>query len=117
MSIKLAKFLLTDFIENNEKDSVVEFFRRSPHAYLIMLLIYCNQVENNELSFSDIYKKIPDRIASQLTIHNLINDAVDAGFLNKRTMSKDSRAVSLTLSEKSFKSVKMWLDHLQDAIN
>ena len=48
---------------------------------------------------------------------NLINDAVDAGFLNKRTMSKDSRAVSLTLSEKSFKSVKMWLDHLQDAIN
>lgn len=116
MSVKIAKFLLSEFIANNEKDPVVDFFRRSPQAYLTMLLIYSNQVEDNELSFSDIYKKIPDRIASQLTIHNLIKDAVDAGFLKECTMSKDSRAVSLTFSEDAFKSVKMWLNQFQEVI-
>jgi len=117
MSLKLAKFLFSEFIENNEKDPVIEYFRRSPQAYLSMLLIYSNQIENNELSLSDIYKKIPDKVASQLTIHNLISDAVNAGFLKKGTMLKDSRAVSITLGDEALKSIEVWLSKFYAVIN
>ena len=117
MSLKLAKFLISEFYENNDKYAVIEFFRRSPHGYLSMLLIYSNQIEKNELSLSDIYKNIPDKIASQLKIHNLINDAVDAGFLKKDTMTKDSRAVSITLADEALEAIKNWLDQFNEVIN
>ena len=45
MSLKLVKFLISEFYENNYKYAVIEFFRRSPHGYLSMLLIYSNQIE------------------------------------------------------------------------
>ena len=69
------------------------------------------------MSLSDIYKNIPDRIASQLTIHNLINDTVDAGFLKKDTMTKDSRAVSITLADEALEAIKNWLDQFNEVIN
>ncbi len=69
------------------------------------------------MSLSDIYKNIPDKIASQLKIHNLINDAVDAGFLKKDTMTKDSRAVSITLAYEALEAIKNWLDQFNEVIN
>ena len=116
MTLELAKFLFSEFIEYNNEDEVIEFFRRSPYGYLTMLLIYINQIEKKELSLSDIYKNIPDKIASQLTINNLINDAVDARFLKKDTMSKDSRAVSITLSDEAFKATENWLQKINTVI-
>ena len=69
------------------------------------------------MSLSDIYKNIADKIASQLTIHNLINDAVDAGFLKKDTMTKDSRALSITLADEALEAIKNWLDQFNEVIN
>ena len=69
------------------------------------------------MSLSDIYKNIPDKIASQLTINNLINDAVDDGFLKKDTMSKDSRAVSITLADEAFEAINKWLTQFNEVIN
>ena len=69
------------------------------------------------MSLSDIYKNIPDKIASQLKIHNLINDAVDAGFLKKDTMTKYSRALSITLADEALEAIKNWLDQFNEVIN
>lgn len=116
-SLKVAKYLYDEFLENNGQSSTIEFFRRSPHAYLTMLLIFCFQKQNKELSISDIYKNIPDNVASQLTIHNLINDAVDANYLIKEQMPNDSRSLKITFSEESLKSIERWLDNINKSIS
>jgi hypothetical protein len=116
-SLKVAKYLYDEFLENNGQSSTIEFFRRSPHAYLTMLLIFCFQKQKKELSISDIYKNIPVNVASQLTIHNLINDAVDANFLIKEQMPNDSRSLKITFTEESLKSIEKWLDNVYKSIS
>ena len=51
--------------------------------------------QETNLSLSDIYKNIPDKIASDLTLFNLVKDAEDAGDIIKNQMPNDSRSVSM----------------------
>ena len=112
MSAQLAEYLFDEFIENNKQNHCLQFFRRSPHGYLLMLLIYSHQTKEEKLSLSDAYKKIPDRIASDLTLFNLIKDAEEAGYIEKNQMPNDSRSVSLAFEKKSFNQISEWLNCL-----
>ena len=112
MSYDAALYLFEEFIENNNENECLQFFRRSPHGYLVMLLIYINQFKELSLSISDIYKKIPDKIASDLTLFNLIKDAEDAGYIVKNQMPNDSRSVSIAFDEKAFNQISDWIKDL-----
>ena len=68
MSYDTALYLYEEFLKNNNQNQCLQFFRRSPHGYLVMLLIYTHQIKETNLSMSDIYKNIPDKIASDLTL-------------------------------------------------
>ena len=112
MSYDVALYLFEEFIENNNQNQCLQYFRRSPHGYLLMLLIYIHQFKEINLSLSDIYKKIPDKIASDLTLFNLIKDAEDAGFIVKNQMPNDSRSVSIAFKKKAFNQISDWLKDL-----
>jgi len=112
MSCNAALYLFEEFIENNHKNGCLQFFRRSPHGYLLMLLVYINQYKKTDLSLSDIYKRIPDKIASDLTLFNLIKDAQDAGYIIKNQMPNDSRSVSIIFEKAAFNQISDWLNDL-----
>ena len=112
MSYNAALYLFEEFIENNHKNECLQFFRRSPHGYLLMLLIYIHQHKKLDLSLSDIYKRIPDKIASDLTLFNLIKDAEDAGYIIKNQMPNDSRSVSIIFEKAAFNQISDWLNGL-----
>ncbi len=112
MSYDTASYLFDEFIKNNSQNKCLQFFRRSPHAYLLMLLIYIHQTKKVNLSLKDIYKKIPDRVASDLTLFNLVKDAEDAGYLSKNQMPNDSRSVSIAFKKNAFNKISNWLDSL-----
>ena len=112
MSYNAALYLFEEFIENNHKNECLQFFRRSPHGYLLMLLIYIHQQKKIDLSLSDIYKRIPDKIASDLTLFNLVKDAEDAGYIIKNQMPNDSRSVSIAFKKNAFNKISNWLDSL-----
>ena len=112
MTYDTAVFLFDEFIKNNSQNECLQFFRRSPHAYLLMLLIYIHQSKKLNLSLSDIYKKIPDKVASDLTLFNLVKDAENAGYLSKNQMPNDSRSVNVAFSENAFNKISNWLDSL-----
>ena len=77
-----------------------------------MLLIYTHQIKETKLSMSDIYKNIPDKIASDLTLFNLVKDAEDAGYIIKNQMPNDSRSVSIAFEKEAFKEIADWLKGL-----
>ena len=68
--------------------------------------------EKLDLSLSDIYKRIPDKIASDLTLFNLIKDAQDAGYIIKNQMPNDSRSVSIIFEKAAFNQISDWLNDL-----
>ena len=112
MSYNAALYLFEEFIENNDKNECLQFFRRSPHGYLLMLLIYIHEHKKLDLSLSDIYKRIPDKIASDLTLFNLVKDAEDVGDIIKNQMPKDSRSVHVAFKKIAFNKISNWLDSL-----
>lgn len=113
MSYEAATYLFNEFLENNKHSDCLHFFRRSPQAYLLMLVIYIYQVKDLDLSLSEIYKKIPDKITSDLTLFNLIKDAEDAGYIIKNQNPNDSRSVKITFKSESFNEISEWLSNLE----
>ena len=112
MSYETAAYLFDEFIKNNSQNECLGFFRRSPHSYLLMLLIYIHQSKKKNLSMSDIYKKIPDKVASDLTLFNLVKTAEDAGYVTKIQMPNDSRSVNVAFKKNAFNKISNWLDSL-----
>ncbi len=112
MSYDTASYLFDEFIRNNSQNECLRFFRRSTHAYLLMLLIYIHQTKKINLSLKDIYKKIPDRVASDLTLFNLVKDSEDSGYLSKNQMPNDSRSLNIAFKKNAFNKISNWLDSL-----
>ncbi len=107
-----SKALIDEFFSNNEKYSCLNFFRQSPHGYLILLYLHYYQTKNEELTLVTLYNLIPSKISSNLTILNTIEQASESGFIEKVILETDKRSNSLKLKEVYFKEIDEWLSSI-----
>jgi len=108
-----SKSLIDEFLSNNEKYNCLNFFRQSPHGYLILLYLHYYQTKKEELTLATLYELIPSKISSNLTILNTITQASESGFIEKVILETDKRSNSLKLREIYFKEINEWLSSIQ----
>lgn len=109
--LKQSEFLFAEFIDNNEKYKTLAYFRRSPEAWLIMLKIMENFYAETNIHVEELINKIPNNIASRLSIFSLIDDAAKKGFVIKLESSGDKRKKIIKPSEKFIKEYNEWLSN------
>jgi|688.fasta_scaffold398324_3 DNA-binding MarR family transcriptional regulator len=108
---KQSKFLFAEFINNNEKYQTLAYFRRSPEAWLIMLKIMENYYADTDIHVEELINKIPNHIASRLSIFSLIDDADKKGFIIKVESNGDKRKKTIQPSEKFISEYNEWLSN------
>jgi DNA-binding MarR family transcriptional regulator len=109
--LKQSEFLFTEFINNNEKYQTLAYFRRSPEAWLIMLKIMENYYADTDIHVEELINKIPNHIASRLSIFSLIDDADKKGFIIKVESNGDKRKKTIQPSEKFISEYNEWLSN------
>jgi DNA-binding MarR family transcriptional regulator len=109
--LKQSEFLFTEFINNNEKYQTLAYFRRSPEAWLIMLKIMENYYADTDIHVEELISKIPNHIASRLSIFSLIDDADKKGFIIKVESNGDKRKKTIQPSEKFISEYNEWLSN------
>jgi DNA-binding MarR family transcriptional regulator len=109
--LKQSEFLFAEFINNNEKYQTLAYFRRSPEAWLIMLKIMENYYADADIHVEELINKIPNNIASRVSIFSLIDDADKKGFIIKLESSGDKRKKTIKPSEKFIKEYNEWLSN------
>jgi DNA-binding MarR family transcriptional regulator len=110
--LKQSSFLFTEFINSNEKYKTLDYFRRSPCAWLIMLKIMENYYAESDIHVEELIKVIPSNISSRLSIFSLIDDATKKGFITKSESSGDRRKKVIKPTEKFVKDYNEWLSNL-----
>jgi hypothetical protein len=108
---KQSKFLFAEFINNNEKYQTLAYFRRSPEAWLIMLKIMENYYADTDIHVEELINKIPNHIASRLSIFSLIDDADKKEFIIKVESNGDKRKKTIQPSEKFISEYNEWLSN------
>ena len=109
--LKQSEFLFNEFINNNEKYQTLAYFRRSPEAWLIMLKIMENYYADTDIHVEELINKIPNHIASRLSIFSLIDDADKKGFIIKVESNGDKRKKTIQPSEKFISEYNEWLSN------
>jgi DNA-binding MarR family transcriptional regulator len=109
--LKQSEFLFTEFINNNKKYQTLAYFRRSPEAWLIMLKIMENYYADTDIHVEELINKIPNDIASRLSIFSLIDDADKKGFIIKVESNGDKRKKTIQPSEKFISEYNEWLSN------
>ena len=109
--LKQSGFLFTEFINNNEKYQTLAYFRRSPESWLIMLKIMENYYADTDIHVEELINKIPNHIASRLSIFSLIDDADKKGFIIKAESNGDKRKKTIQPSEKFISEYNEWLSN------
>ena len=100
-----------DFYSKKSSDPCYDFFSSSALAHVISLEIASATYSNQCMSYEDLCKKIPSKLACRSTIYSTLNTAVSKGFFIKQFSSKDRRVRSYCLSEKySLMLTKWYLD-------
>ena len=108
----LPLYLYEEFLKNNNQNQCLQFFQKvTPWLPSYVVNLHSSNQGNKPFDV-DIYKNIPDKIASDLTLFNLVKDAEDAGYIIKNQMPNDSRSVSIAFEKEAFKEIADWLKGL-----
>tara|TARA_B100001029_G_scaffold153954_1_gene137871 strand:- start:146 stop:508 length:363 start_codon:yes stop_codon:yes gene_type:complete len=100
-----------DFYSKKSSDPCFDFFSSSALAHLISLEIASATYTNQCMSYEDLCKKIPSKLACRSTIYSTLNIAVSKGFFTKQFSTKDRRVRFYCLSENySLMLTKWYLD-------
>lgn len=108
---KLLNKLIDEFFKNtSDKASSLNYFRKSQESYLLWLIILNGHYDNNYVSIEVLINYVSPRFASRQTVKNLLNTAIESGFIIKIQNKKDRRKRFIRPSEKTLKDFEMWAE-------
>ena len=107
---KQCSYLFNEFLTNNKKYKTLAHFRRTPGGWLIMLKIFENYFNDNDIHVEELIRHVPISISSRLSLFSLIDIAVKRNILIKTADTTDHRKKLVTPSEIFTKEFKDWLE-------
>jgi hypothetical protein len=104
---KLAKYLITDLMEDWSKPSI-KFFRSSgAYGYIIWLTIIVCYFEKKNIFIETLVLDVK-KYASRRTVIDFINKGVEANFLKKKNSIKDKRKTLIEPTDITIKEYSEW---------
>jgi len=107
---KQCNYLFNEFLTNNKKYKTLAHFRRTPGGWLIMLKIFENYFNDNDIHVEELIRHVPISINSRLSLFSLIDIAVKRNILIKTADTTDHRKKLVTPSEIFVKEFRDWLN-------
>ena len=107
---KQCSYLFNEFLTNNKKYKTLAHFRRTPGGWLIMLKIFENYFNDNDIHVEELIRHVPISISSRLSLFSLIDIAVKRNILIKTADTTDHRKKLVTPSEIFVKEFRDWLN-------
>ena len=104
---KLAKFLISDLLEDWSKPSIKFFRSNGAYGYIIWLTIIDAYFGKREITIEILALEI-EKYASRRTILDFIQKGVSAKFLSKIASNKDKRKTLLEPSEITIQEYNEW---------
>ena len=108
--IQTLEKLLGEFHHAHESKGALSFFRKSPEAYYILLIVTHTYLSKNPISIEALISKVSPKYCSRQTVKNITNNAIAQGLLEKKTDKQDKRKKYFILSYGAFKEIKIWLN-------
>ena len=104
---KLAKYLITDLMEDWSKPSI-KFFRSSgAYGYIIWLTIIVCYFEKKNIFIETLVLDVK-KYASRRTVIDFINKGVEANFIIKKNSTDDKRKILVEPSDITIKEYEEW---------
>ena len=108
-SIKICEILLKNFINNNDTDSSVKFFRKDVVTMTIWLFILKSFYEKKNINIEDIAREIAySSRVSKPSLRLILENGKEKGFIKFTHNKKDQRSWVIEPETKTINEFNQW---------